>query len=270
MTPWTEGDIHTPNLSVHYYRTGGAAKRTPLLLLHGVTNSALYWTRVARAFEADYDVVMTDARGHGASDPINGVFDVDTLASDAAAVINELDLDRPIVFGHSMGGVTAAVLAAQYPHLVRALVLEDPPMGDGAPLVQTGPEELEQVLQFKALPREQQLAIAAREHPTWSPDDLIPWSDGKAQFDVAVLQHSAIFRDVPWRDVLSRIHCPTLLLTGDPHLGALISPELAQEAADLIEHATVVRIPDAGHSIHRDRLDDTVRLVRDFFAHLTP
>jgi pimeloyl-ACP methyl ester carboxylesterase len=43
--------------------TGG--DHPPLLLAHGYTDSGLYWTRVARALEADYNVIMPDARGHG-------------------------------------------------------------------------------------------------------------------------------------------------------------------------------------------------------------
>ena len=48
------------------------------------------------------------------------------LAEDAAALIRALDLDRPILLGHSLGAGTAATVAATHPDLVRDLLLEDP------------------------------------------------------------------------------------------------------------------------------------------------
>lgn len=129
---FTEGDVHRDGVRLHYYRTGTNGK-PPILLLHGVTDNGLCWTRVARDLQSRYDVVMTDARGHGTSDRIGGEFSIDLLADDAAGFVRELHLQQPYVFGHSMGAITAAVLAARYPELVRALVLEDPPIGDDLP-----------------------------------------------------------------------------------------------------------------------------------------
>jgi pimeloyl-ACP methyl ester carboxylesterase len=44
-----------------------------------------------------------------------------------AALIHWLNLERPVVAGHSMGAGMAAQLGARYPNLPRALILEDPP-----------------------------------------------------------------------------------------------------------------------------------------------
>ena len=63
---WQSGDIETNGIRMHYHRTGG--DKPALVLSHGATDSGLCWTRVARVLEADYDVIMPDARGHGRSD----------------------------------------------------------------------------------------------------------------------------------------------------------------------------------------------------------
>src|SRR5438094_9163294 len=129
MTAWSEGNVQANGITIHYHRTGGGNKPS-ILLLHGVTDSGLCWSRVAHDLEGSYDVVMTDARGHGRSGGIATGFSTTILADDAAAAIRALGLEKPYLFGHSMGARTAATVAANYPDLVRAIVLEDPPLTD--------------------------------------------------------------------------------------------------------------------------------------------
>ena len=60
MATWTEHDILTNGIRLHYYRTGG--DKSPLVLCHGFSDNGLCWTPLARELEADYDVIMVDAR----------------------------------------------------------------------------------------------------------------------------------------------------------------------------------------------------------------
>jgi pimeloyl-ACP methyl ester carboxylesterase len=68
----------------------------------------------------------------------------------------------------------------------------------------------------------------------------------------------------PWRDALARIACPILLLTGDPERGAIVTPEVAHQAEQLWKNGRVVHIAFAGHSVHRDRYQETMAAVRAF------
>src|SRR5437588_7141633 len=139
MTAWSEGNVQANGITIHYHRTGGNNKPS-ILLLHGVTDNGLCWSRVTHDLEGSYDVIMTDARGHGrSSSPATG-FSTPLLADDAAAVIQALELHKPVLFGHSMGARTASMVAANYPDLVRAVVLEDPPLM-GKSSVQTNAEQ---------------------------------------------------------------------------------------------------------------------------------
>jgi pimeloyl-ACP methyl ester carboxylesterase len=65
METWQQGNIETGGLRLHYTRTGGA--KPPVVLAHGFSDDGLCWTPVARALQAEYDVIMVDARGHGQS-----------------------------------------------------------------------------------------------------------------------------------------------------------------------------------------------------------
>ena len=79
---WTEGDVLTNGIRMHYYRTGG--DKPALVLAHGFSDNGLCWTPVARVLQADYDVIMIDARGHGKSEAPDGDYDPITMATDLA------------------------------------------------------------------------------------------------------------------------------------------------------------------------------------------
>src|SRR5919202_2527380 len=124
MAEWFSGEVETNGIRMHYYRTGG--DKPPLVLAHGATDNGLCWTRVARALESDYDVIMPDARGHGLSEAPAAGYGTAERAADLAGLIRRLGLDRPAVAGHSMGAATTLRLVADYPELASCAVLEDP------------------------------------------------------------------------------------------------------------------------------------------------
>lgn len=270
MTQWSEGIVEANGLTVHYHRTGLGTDKPSLVLLHGFTDNGLCWSRVASDLQDEYDVIMPDARGHGRSvGPVTDMA-VQHLAEDAAAFIRALGLQRPYLFGHSMGAVTALALAANHPPLVRAAVLEDPPFIDPASSQLTA-EEAQQLLiaaqeglAFQALPLADRVARGQADNPHWSDDEIMPWAASKAEYDPEIVNHRVAFRNFPWRAALSQVTCPMLLITADTGQGALVTPATAQEATRLGARCETVRVAGAGHCIHRDRYPETMQVVRDF------
>jgi pimeloyl-ACP methyl ester carboxylesterase len=173
MPDWTTHTIKANGLEIAYHRTDENSGKPALLLLHGYTDNGLCWTPVARFLEAEYDVIMPDARGHGHTRGPVANMAVELLASDAAAFIEALGLDRPTLLGHSMGGMQALALAANYPDRVRAAVLEDPPFMDADNFMPT-PEEQSQLEQdareaalFRQRPLDERIAQCRIENPGW-------------------------------------------------------------------------------------------------------
>jgi class 3 adenylate cyclase len=68
-------------------------------------------------------LVLFDRRGTGLSDPIIDRFDIEDRSADLRAVMEALDLERPVLLGSSEGGMTCAHLAALHPERVSALIL---------------------------------------------------------------------------------------------------------------------------------------------------
>ena len=76
-----------------------------------------------------------DLRGHGRSGRAPGRYDLMEYVEDVEALIRHLGDEPAVVIGHSLGAMISIGLASEHPSLVRALVLEDPPLGafDGRP-----------------------------------------------------------------------------------------------------------------------------------------
>ncbi len=264
MTAWSEGNVLANDITIHYYRTGDKNKHS-ILLLHGITDSGLCWSRVAADLESSYDVIMTDARGHGHSGSEASGVSIALLADDAATVIGALGLQKPYLLGHSMGAITAATVAANYPDLVRAVVLEDPALQDKPPsqtdinkgLLVTGEEQPAQsgwqwLFDLRALPHEERIARGFALNPTWAQEEILPWADSKAEMNIAMLQPAlAAVNTFRWREIMARIQCPILLITGDPQ-------------AQLWKQGEVVHLAGAGHNIRRDRYAEMMAVVKAF------
>ena len=96
-----------------------------LLLLHGLASSSHIFDLVAPLLVPEFHVVAYDQRGHGESSKPSSGYGFDHMAADAAAVIRELRLDRPVALGHSWGANVALELGVREPEVVSGLILLD-------------------------------------------------------------------------------------------------------------------------------------------------
>ena len=264
MGEWASGDVDVNGVRLHYHRTGSGGR--PLILLHGFSDSGLCWTRVARELQAEYDIVMPDARGHGRSERGGAAFDASQRARDAAGLIRGLGLDHVALAGHSMGAQTAAEVAATQPDLAACVVLEDPPWRDA---MQTAPGRWDYIRHAQELPREEVPAYCRQLHPTWDDAEVGPWVDAKRHFDLSLLDAPRPGSLRPWREIAAAIRCPMLLLTADPDLGAIVTPEAGQEAARLAR-GRVEGIAGAGHNIRREQYQAYLAAFVDFLHQVYP
>ncbi len=94
-----------------------------IVLLHAVgCTGMLTWFPAVHELAKDFHVVVFDQRWHGRG-IISESFSLHDCADDVAAVITELELDRPIVAGYSMGSVIAQRVWRQHPDLLGGLIL---------------------------------------------------------------------------------------------------------------------------------------------------
>lgn len=114
-----------------------------LVLVHGWMCDQSYWKAVVPALAEGFGVVTVDLAGHGASVGDRDAWTIRSLGADVAAVVEELDLDRVIVVGHSMGGLVALDAARRLPDEVIGIIGVDT-LHDADEEVD--PEQVEQML----------------------------------------------------------------------------------------------------------------------------
>lgn len=101
-----------------------------VMLLHGLTASRRYVVLGSRLLaRSGHRMIGYDARGHGESSPAPepGAYEYSDLVGDALAVLDELDVERAVLAGSSMGAATAVGVALRAPERVAALVAITPP-----------------------------------------------------------------------------------------------------------------------------------------------
>lgn len=100
----------------------------PLLFLHGVGGGAWSWRPQRNAFAGTVPVYVWEARGHGAAARVAdaGLADYYADAREALDAVQREIGKRPVIAGHSMGGLLALTLACEAPQSVGSLFLVDP------------------------------------------------------------------------------------------------------------------------------------------------
>jgi N-formylmaleamate deformylase len=260
MRPWLTGVVPVSGGVLAYHRTGGDLP--PLVLSHGLTDNGLCWSRLASALEPEFDVVMLDARGHGASIRLRAGEEYDPV-QDLAEAIDALGLESPVVMGHSVGARATAAYANRFPARVAKVILEDPPFVPlSAPsAAQSRAEKFrQQVERFQSMTEAAIVASGQATSPGWHPDDFPAWAAAKRQVDPTAMPSYSI----PWQAQIDRISAPTLLIHGEAELGSLITPAIAAEATSLNPNIRALRIQGAGHNVRRENFPAYLAAVMSF------
>ena len=96
-----------------------------LLFIHGWCCDATHWRKQLAALDGDHRVLALDLRGHGESATPDQDYTIGGFAEDMGWLCQELALERPVIVGHSMGGVIALNMVRRWPQLARAVVFVD-------------------------------------------------------------------------------------------------------------------------------------------------
>ena len=112
-------------LAVHVSELGAGE---PVLMLHGWPQHAGCWRRVAPLVAERHRVICPDLRGFGGSDAPGRGYDPQTFASDAAALLDALSIDRVGLVGHDWGGYSGFLLALGHPERITGFVACSTPL----------------------------------------------------------------------------------------------------------------------------------------------
>jgi pimeloyl-ACP methyl ester carboxylesterase len=110
-----------------FYEEAEGDEEPPVLLVHGIAcDHTIFAPQFEHFARRGHRVVAVDLRGHGKSDKPRQSYTMPLFANDLAWMCPQIGLHKPVVIGHSMGGVVA--LALRYPDLPPAIVMVDAPV----------------------------------------------------------------------------------------------------------------------------------------------
>ena len=234
----------------------GPQDASALVLLHGITESSGSWDPIVERLRATYRVVTVDLRGHGES-PLGEAYDPVSYATDVVETVASAGIERPVVIGHSLGGVVASAVAAISP--VGGVINVDQPLRLSGfkdsltqlePMLRGSDAEFRQAIDMVFLMMEGPLAdpertrIRSLRHPTQSVV-LGTWE--------SVFTSTPEELDATVGALAGAIHVPYLSLHGiDP------GPEYSPWLTSLLPTATVETWGEQGHYPH---LIDPARFV---------
>ncbi|UCC17406.1 MAG: alpha/beta hydrolase [Dehalococcoidales bacterium] len=269
MAEYKDDFVEINGVKLHYYRTG-SGDRT-LILLHGASDNGMCWKPTADLLAEEYDVIMPDAQGHGLSDRLGPGFKFSDLAHHVAGLVEIFGIKDPVLMGHSMGGSCTTNVAALYPDLPKAIILEDPGWmtpGEAQPSRREGASEMRRrAEQFKNMTVEELIEQCHRESPLWSYDELVPWAESKKQFDTNLFSSFNI-NELPWSEMVSKIQCPALLFTAETGIVSDDTVARAMELWTADQPLSHVKVMGVGHNIRRENFKIFYDSVQQFIKGL--
>jgi N-formylmaleamate deformylase len=269
MAKWISGYVKSNGNDIFYTRTGG--EKLPLLLAHGHTDDSTCWTDVAMMLEKDYDVIMYDAIGHGKSSRLSDDKPIN-LGLDMENVIKGLGLEKPAIWGHSMGAGTTVDYATPNADKISLIILED--VGwfedDSFRAIEALSVKPYDIADVQKGTMEEAIELSKAVHPRHKDSVHKYWASSKMTYDLNWVKRKFKPTDYDWRKNASLITCPTLFLTADVDKKALMTPEVAVEALGLMRNAQWVHIPNAGHTIRYEQFTLTIGVVMNFLKQHYP
>ena len=256
------GDVDVDGTSWGFVRWGSSSDR-PLLLVHGVTSNCGIWWRVGPALAATgRSVIAIDMPGHGRT-PWRGRHRLADTASDVAAVVRAMGMDRPDleVVGHSWGAMVSAHLpiAGIRPSVI---VLIDPPH-----LTVPQLEALTRQADERPYESLDEAVVAVRAtNPSWSEGDVVAKARALTEFSAAavlavLIQNGDYDAGMTALADPSATGIPVWLIRGEWDAGAFI-PEPAVSAIEAQLGADhVITIAGGPHSPQRTHPEATVLAI---------
>lgn len=252
----------TPRLA---YTVHGPADGIPVALLHGVGSSASTWQELRSHLGADLRLVAIDYRGHGASDPQPGPFDVQLFVDDHLRLLDELDIESAHVIGFSVGAIFAQAIAVARPERTRSIVLLSSIAG------RTPQEQQRALARLEVIRTTPPAESASASIERWFTADFIVRRPELVEAERSIVcavdhpSYAATYEVLATTDLIDeaqQVQVPTLIVTGEHDEGS--TPAMSHQLHDRIENSSLVIVPGVKHYVHIEKAADLAALITDF------
>jgi pimeloyl-ACP methyl ester carboxylesterase len=260
----TIDSIKSPDgIPIVYETHGSNATRPALVFIHGWSCDKSYWSGQLEPFSRDFTVVALDLAGHGESGLGRKAWTIAAFGGDAAAVVEELGLERVILIGHSMGGDVVVEAARRLPGRVVGLVWVDTYRQLGEPRPQDVIEQFAQPFRTRFVEQTQKFVrgmFPENADPALVERVANDMSSAPPDVGVAALISAFSFdREIP--RALKELNLPVVAINAESPAG---------DVESLKRHGVeVVQMPGVGHFLMMEdpaRFNTLLRRAIDTFA----
>jgi pimeloyl-ACP methyl ester carboxylesterase len=241
---------------VFYTLKKGEPDWPTVVLLHGAGGSHLGWPPGLRRLP-DFRVMAVDLPGHGRSHP-PGRSRIDDYANDIATLLNQQQMGRAILIGHSMGGAIAQTMTLRHPERVAGLVL----IGTGAKLPVSSRILDSALTEYTAVAN----FITRYSWAADVPPPIVEKAHQELLKTAPVVLHGDFVACNTFNMMaeLNQITAPTLVIAGASD--KMTPPRFGRYLADQIPNAQFHLIENAGHMMMLERVGEVTAVVTQFLA----
>ena len=249
--------LHRDRVDLVFNVAGARSAASPVLMTHGFAATSQMFAGNTAALAQNHLVITWDMRGHGRSsapdDP--SLYTVPLVLADMVALLDQLDLPRATLLGHSVGGYLSLEFALAHPDRVEGLILVDTGPGFRRDEARDGWNAMAERYAtslaergLDGLPASAELRAGTHRTAT----GLIHFARG-----VLTQRDASVLNGLPSIDV------PALVIVGADDSNFVAGSEyMAAKMPD----ARLIVVPDAGHAPNIDRPDIFDRRVQEFLA----
>ena len=253
------------------YRRFGPRGATPLLLLNYFAAHMDNWDpKITNGFAEEHDVILVDYPGIGRSSG-QTPSKVAALTNACVAFCRAIGLTQFDVVGFSLGGAIAQQICAEYPDMIRRIILlgSAPRGGEGLVFDDLSVDELDDpaALVMKALFTQSEASQASGRAYLERLKSRVDDRDTSVSKQSALAQLAALreWGVIPATDrfaMLGKIHHPTLIVQGNKDV--VVMPINAFLLAEHLPNAQLIMYPDASHGVQSQHADVFLKHVKLF------
>jgi len=277
-----EHSFDTAVVTINYAE--GPPSGPPLLFLHGGSGRWQNYEDVIPEVAARFHLYAPDFRGHGRSGRVPGQYRLEDYVDDTITFLRQCVAEPAYLFGHSLGGMVALLVAAQCTDYVRAVVVGDSSLTRKAGRDQHGRERtaawrdlaggrlsIDEIVEaLKDAPTEvpgQDEPVTMREKYgedsgvfTWLATNLY-YNDPDM---LTAVMDGTFAEGYEMEEILPAIRCSVLLLQADPEVGGVMTDADVERALPLLAQVQHVRFEQRGHWFFSPDKEPVLRAIVQF------
>ena len=253
------------NISVHYKNEG---EGTPLIFLHGISDSSDFWIPLIKHFSSEYQVIAPDLRGHGLSSRDVDI-DIDLFTEDLNGIVNELHLQKVIIAGFSLGSLIALNYTLKFPDKFKSMILCSG-YSKATPKISQNLEYLENLTETGGVAGffDEMIEMVYTKEFLLKHAEYYDFKESAIEMNSenVIIQSLKVCQEYDVKNSLKEIEIPSLIICGseDDLIPQSSSIDLNNDLAD----SNLIKLSNVGHNI---LIPETVpRIISEITGFLAP